>query len=544
MLAGWLTGLGVFAIAVHWLSWITPIGYVAAVLYLSGYWLLAAWWLRGAFRRGVRLWWALPVTWVALEYVRAYVISGFPWFFLGHTQYVYPRLIQVADVTGAYGVSFFVAMVNGLAIDLLARPAPASDRPGWVGKAVTAVRAGWAGLAATVLVGGALLAYGTFRLAEHERRTTPGLTIAVVQGAFPISLGGRSSGEDMFDFHVARSRQLPLDQLDVLVWPETVLPWRFDEDWQGWDEATLARQPDLNAGMRRYMAQMRRQQLQLADLLGSTGTPLLAGGMTLHPGSSAAEPRQCNSTLLLRAAGGRLKPIDKESKYDKMHCVPFSEYVPFREGWPWLHRVLRAFVPPSMPQVTPGRRVTRFSAGRGKAGFSVATPICYEGTFARVCRAMCYERPGGGAGPLPWVDTLTGRGRPAKKVVCLINMSNDGWFIMPWGGQRASSELDQHWVPYVFRAIENRVPVARAVNTGISGFIDSCGRTRGQVAEPGTGRRKMVTGTAVRQILVDRRVSVYSSIGDLGAQVCLAIGVIGLLLRWRARRLSARRTAA
>ncbi len=548
MLAGWLTGLAVFAIAVHWLTWITPVGYIAAVLYLSTYWLAAAWLLRGAFRRGRPLWWTLPVAWVALEYLRAHVISGFPWFYLGHTQYANVRLIQVADLAGVYGVSFFVVMVAGLAIDLLARPLGPATRPGPIGMIARLLRVRPVGIVVTLLTAAGMLIYGSFRLSEYENCTRAGLRIAVVQGAFPISLGGRSSGEDMFDFHMDRSGELPLEELDLLVWPETVLPWRFDEDWAGYDEAELIKQTDLSDDARGHIRRLRRQQRELAALLAPADTALLAGGMTVRFVGASGEMEQANSTLLLAPAGaGRLRPIDAERKYDKMHCVPFSEYVPFKKSWPWFHRLLRAFVPESMPQVTAGESVTRFRVGRGRARWSVATPICYEGTFARVCRAMCYQRPGGRSAAPVWLDTLTGAGRPVKVVDCLVNMSNDGWFIAPWGEQEerwASSELDQHLVQYVFRAIENRVPVARAVNTGVSGFIDSCGRIRRVVSDPATGRRKMIAGTATRQVLVDDRVTLYSSIGDLGAQVCLLVVVVGLLVRWWARRNSTKRATA
>ena len=84
----------------------------------------------------------LPVVWVALEYVRAYVLSGFPWFYLAQTQYRQVRLIQIADLTGQYGVSFAVAMVNGALADILAGPLFARRRGGAAIRAAPSGRRG------------------------------------------------------------------------------------------------------------------------------------------------------------------------------------------------------------------------------------------------------------------------------------------------------------------------------------------------------------------------------------------------------------------
>ncbi|MFW6065489.1 MAG: hypothetical protein ACOC9S_01585, partial [Planctomycetota bacterium] len=88
-----LAGALFWAANLYWLWWITLAGYAALVVYLTVYWLVAAMLLRGAVKRGWYAWMVLPVVWVALEYARAYVISGFPWFFLGHSQYAQTRLI-------------------------------------------------------------------------------------------------------------------------------------------------------------------------------------------------------------------------------------------------------------------------------------------------------------------------------------------------------------------------------------------------------------------------------------------------------------------
>ena len=121
-----------------------------------------------------------------------------------------------------------------------------------------------------------------------------------------------------------------------------------------------------------------------------------------------------------------------------------------------------------------------------------------------------------------------------KRADLIANLSNDGWFVY---GDAGSTEHAQHLSHYCFRAVENRVPVVRAVNTGISAHVDSNGRVLAVVAHG--GRRKMVGGTLLAQTLVDRRVSPYSRFGDVFARaVCVvaAAGVVAGLLRRRTRK--------
>jgi len=108
-------------------------------------------------------------------------------------------------------------------------------------------------------------------------------------------------------------------------------------------------------------------------------------------------------------------------EYDKVHLVPFSEYVPFKRSWPWLNRLLRLPVPDVMDQLEPGTRLDAYELKRGGKSWRIATPICYEGVFDRVCREMVV--------------------RDGKKAVdILANISNDGWFVWPfWAAARATS---------------------------------------------------------------------------------------------------------
>jgi apolipoprotein N-acyltransferase len=133
--------------------------------------------------------------------------------------------------------------------------------------------------------------------------------------------------------------------------------------------------------------------------------------------------------------------------------------------------------------------------------YSFATPICFEDTMPGPARAM--------------VKAGNGRG----KADFLVSVSNDGWFH--W------VQLDQHLQATQLRAVEERVWIARSVNTGDSGFVDSCGRVVGLV-RGADGRSAGAVGTLAMEVGVDSRVTVYSVVGDLLPVVCGVAGVLGL----------------
>jgi len=515
-----LGGLVFWAANLYWLWWITLLGYAAAVVYLTVYWLVAALIVRAAARRGWPMWIVLPVVWVALEFARDYVISGFPWFFLAHSQYARTRLIQLADLTGQYGVSFLVAMVNGALADLIAfrwwargQMPPRRRRVVLAGPVVAAVAVA------------AALGYGSWRLAQNA--THPGPVIGIVQQAFPITLFGRdASPEEIFDRHLRETRRLIGAGCDLVLWPETMLPGGMNREFLALEDASLSEKG------RKLLSQLRGQAEQLGQLSTQLDCPILAGGAAIHrnPDTSLEDDRWLlkNSTLWFDRSP---RP---SAEYSKMHLVPFSEYVPFKSSWPWLHRLLRRFVPPVMEQLEPGDRPVAFELSRGGKSWALASPICYEGTFADVCRKLVM------------------RGRQ-KAVHILANLSNDGWFVwrLGQGPYHGSTEHSQHMVQYCFRAVETRTPVVRAVNTGISASIDSKGRIAAVLTQQGSAA--LACGTLVLdgamgedgriaaghgpKVLVDDRITVYSLAGDAFAWgICAAAAVLCVGLVGRGRR--------
>ena len=197
-------------------------------------------------------------------------------------------------------------------------------------------------------------------------------------------------------------------------------------------------------------------------------------------------------------------------RYDKVHCVYFGEVIPFRYG---RLRFLYLWLEPLMPftthgdeySLTPGSRFEVFAmTPRSDPGrtYRFGVPICYEDVMPYVSRRFV-------------IDPETGE----KRLDFLLNISNDGWFVH-------SNELPQHLAICAFRAVENRVGIARAVNTGISGFIDPDGRIHDVVEVNGVAHGVGIRGYSVSTVQVDRRRSVYSWMGDKFAFVCAVVGLL------------------
>lgn len=548
-------GIVFWAANLYWLWWITLEGYAALVVYLSLYWAAATVLLRWARRRNMPLWLMLPLAWVSLEWARSYIISGFPWFYLGHTQYAQTPLIQIADMAGQYGVSFVVAMVNGLIADgvMAARtwtqPATAKTKTG-TDPEQTALGFSprfhssrfrvLSGAVACIVAMSGLLGYGFWRMSQPT--TTPGPVLGVVQQAYPIALGRKSDPQDaVLKRHLDSSRSFLGQGCDLVIWPESMLPAYVNAESLGLDLRTLSgvelrslayklsHEPEVwdpaavtNEWLRDRLELAsefgKRQEYAgaVARLTRQLQCPLLAGAPALHRNGHPIDDRDLwvtwNSALWFDQSDHNL------AEYAKVHLVPFSEYVPFGESWPGLHRLLRSFVPEVMSQLEPGPGFRTFRLERGGRSWGVASPICYEGTFDRVCRKMIVQ--------------------DGKKVADLMaNLSNDGWFVWKWLDGRGSNEQSQHLLQYCFRAVENRVPVVRAVNTGISASIDSNGRILSVIEQ--NGKREMVTGAMLLkdnaqappevqigpQVLVDSRLTLYSLYGDVVPMMICAAAI-------------------
>jgi len=535
----WLLGLAFYLANLYWLAPVTPAGYATLCFYLAWHFVLSGLIIRTLwYRHAWPLTWVLPVVWVAQEYLRALLLTGFPWFFLAHTQHRHLALIQVSDLVGAYGVSFLVAWVNGFLCDLLLR-----WRPRRQSARVWLTFLMWR-LVPTVLLLGGSLGYGRYRLSQPLQ---PGPILTVIQDAIPQYVKEYAAADrTIFTRHENLTRQALAATVkpDLVVWPETMVPAPLNTEFlnlrvSGYDLQTF--KPWVRA---RYFDRRLRNLTRLGpaplDLTrldpALPGSPRAAtdsapSGVALLVGAPSVEmavydgelrpARRANSALLY-LPGGRRFP----ERYDKMHLVPFGEVVPFKKSWPWLYRLLNRLTPYDYEySLDAGENPTvfRFPDRRGRR-WRFAVAICYEDVMPQVPRRLAVA---GGA----------------KRIDFLLNISNDGWFV---SGKldadiKPTSELIQHLVICRFRAVENRLGIARAVNTGVSAFIQPDGRLQGPglagTLDPDPGRRPGRVGFLTDRIYLDERVTLYSRIGDVFAFVCtlLALTMLGVGIFPKAR---------
>jgi len=361
-----VAAFGLFLALLHWLRFVTVAGWFALAFYCALYWPLAACLLKRFQKAGLHYTFTLPLLLAALEFIRARFLTGFPFLLIAHTQYDFLPLIQVTDITGAYGVTFLLAMVNGLVADVIS-----------VGlRNRRTVR--------RIIVAGALLSlaliYGAAKLAAYEMtpldldERTPSRRILLVQGNVPIDLKHSDSQEQILA-NLARHARLSLaavgKNVDLIIWPETMLPAQLNLAWD--DEILLraAAKPDLA----RFLELLKASRDTLESTLAETGSYMLIGSETLTLGE---QPKRCNSAYLLSPEGNIL------GRYDKIHLVVFGEYTPFEKTFPFLKKLR----PPQMGESLSAGKTRRLfelpKNGEPPAEFGVT--ICYEDSVAGLFR--------------------------------------------------------------------------------------------------------------------------------------------------------------
>ncbi len=527
--AAWAGGLAFFAMNLYWLTPFSGAGFVALSVYLGLTWAAVAWGVRTLTRAtGVPLTLAAPVVWIALEWVRARLLTGLPWLMAGHTQYENLVLIQTADVLGAYGPGCLVLMTAGFVADLLTRPLvrPATEGRG---ARLHPVRLAMAGLVAAAWVG--TVGYGVWRLGQ-DLGTDRTVTLASVQTAVPqeIKLAARHQealkAERQMMRDLVRLTRLALAEADerglepdLVAWPETLVPGFLNAEFLTDDFEPVSGYAELVADLRFRQLRYRTYWDAVQSVAREGGVPVLFGANTaevlgiqrLPDGRYTVRLERANEALLVTPDTPRYQA---ENRYAKVHLVPFGEYVPLRQSWPWLHGLLHRMTPyyPIEYSLRPGDPPQPvFEVAEGLR-FQAA--ICFEDAFARRIRRI-----------------VSPDGR-AKAVDLVVNISNDGWFA-------GTTEHAQHLNLCVFRAVENRVPILRSVNTGTSALIDARGRILHAVADA-EGRRRNVEGFLVGRVGLDDRVAPYTRVGDLFAEVCvlaaLAGGLVAIVKHIRTRK--------
>ena len=456
---GLVSGLVSFGIIIWWvkISMATYGGLPASLawlitavlaLYLALYPALFAFFMVRIHAGGTILTFLLAAPlWVSLELLRAYFMTGFPWALLGYSQYRYLHVIQIADLAGVYGVSFFIVFVNAAIWHFFRFPK----------------KAPYALVVSVSLVAALVWGYGYLRLSEVPKETAgEARAVGIVQGNVDQSVKWspkwrRSILEKMGKLTKELRGRFPEKESSappLIVWPEAAAPLVYKR----------------HASERKFLLRTAKDAKSYL-LFGVIGKRDVKQG-----------PKLTNSAYLLDPDGEEI------GRYDKMHLLPFGEYVPLAKLLFFVKKlvpVIGAFRPGDKPEI--------FDAEDAKFGVL----ICFEVIFPRVVRRMANAQ-------------------------FLVNITNDAWF-----GETAASE--QHLSMVAFRAVEFRMPIVRSANTGISSLIEPTGaiRVRSPLFE------EWIYADAVS--LKKDGPSVYARIGDMFAYICAFFSVAAVLL-FRSRR--------
>ncbi|MBA4397382.1 MAG: apolipoprotein N-acyltransferase [Syntrophus sp. (in: bacteria)] len=456
-LAGFLTGLTAYIGIIYWIAYVVvlygylplPVG-IALMLLLSAYLALyVAVFAAGVVyfhARGVSPILAAPLLWTSLEYAKSHLLTGFPWENLGYSQYLFAPLIQVADITGVFGISFAIVFVNVVIFDVLDAWQSRTDRKRRRRRITAEVIAGC--LILLILVG-----YGIFRIRDVETSIdqSPQMPISLIQGNIDQSIKWRPEFQrETIRIYTNLTRQAAPGGNGLIVWPETATPFFFQE------------QDDMHR--------------EVAALPRLTGDWLLFGSPSYQ--RDGVDMIFSNSAFLL-SPDGRIA-----GRYDKVHLVPYGEYVPLRRFFPFINKLVVGI---GDFRSGPGyKSLIMHASGRPQ---KLGVMICYEGILPEAGRA--YRQQGAGL---------------------LVNITNDAWF-------GNTSAPYQHLSMTTFRSVENRLYLVRAANTGISAIIDPAGRIKARSA---LFEKARITGM-IR--FMDRN-TFYSTYGDVFVYGC----ILGLIL--------------
>ncbi len=398
-------------------------------------------------RRGIRGTIIAPLLWVSLDYVKGHLFSGFPWEDLAYSQHGYLPMIQVGDITGIYGITFLIVLLNCIVYDCISGSffSSGTEKKRFLSEIVIGV-----GLLSLVF------GYGIYRINDLKNtvKHLDSIDVSLIQGNIDQSVKwSQEYQSDTMNIYRDMSADASKSGASLIVWPETAVPFCF----QNYED----RSRDVINTARKAKSWL---------LFGSLGYVKEEGEISF-----------CNSAYLISPEGA------VSGRYDKVHLVPFGEYVPLRDILFFIDKLVEG-----AGDFTPGGEITPFSMGDRKIGIL----ICYEGIFPEISREYCL-----------------------KGANLLVNITNDAWY-------GNTSAPYQHLTMAAFRAIENRRYLIRAANTGISAIVDPTGKI---VYRTDLFKRTALCGP----VKFTRQNTFYSKYGNLFACSCIVFLLIGFLISLR-----------
>jgi apolipoprotein N-acyltransferase len=403
-----------------------------------------------------------PILWTALELAAARITSV-PWDQLGYSQVDNALVNQLAPWTGVYGISFVLVASNALIASGLL-----------LDRRSLRLTSG--------IAGAVLLMCGTAGIYLAPPKPAPTASAVLVQPNLDVAEDNLWSGAGEWDSHIAGFKHLADEQCGAYIAgiPQTGAPageivcppYATHPDLVVWPEAPAP-----------FFEDDARFQQALVAIARSTGSPLVVGNIGMSFSEDEQRWRDYNSALVVSADGARV------GRYDKIHLVPFGEYIPFKRLLFFARKLTG--------------RVSEFARGDDRKVFRLnghryGVFICYEAVFA---------------------DEVRQFSQLGAEV--LVNISDDGWYgdtSAPW----------QHLNMARMRAIENRRWLLRDTNNGVTAVIDPYGRVRQSIPRHQAGALAAAYGFR-------DDITFYTAHGDVFAWLCaaLAFGIVG----WSGRKL-------
>ncbi len=449
---GWWFGFGFFFGGLFWIGeaflveadqfgWLLPFAVTLLPAGLALFYAAASAVTHALWRPGVAGLLVMAVAFSSAEWLRGHVLTGFPWNVLGYALTSPLVLMQSAAVVGIYGLTLLAVVIFTAPLVL------ATKHPQGHAAPVHAFR----GVAISAGMLACLLAYGNYRLSSVALIERPDFKVRIVQ---PSVLQREKwlpeKQREIFETHLGMSRKKPdgtidnLEGVSIVVWPEAAMPFRpLDEP----------------------------KALAVIGELLPPGTHLYAGGLRLEQDPAKSDgtqgARRAYNSLIAFGSDGEARAV-----YDKIHLVPFGEYLPFQPlleaiGFRQLTKLRGGFADGAQP-----RPLIGIADGPAILGL-----ICYEAIFPAA--------------------VIQGRERPDL----IVNVTNDGWFGNTTGPR-------QHLHQARVRAVEEGVAIARAANNGISALIDPVGRV---TASLGLDEKGVIDGPIAGRLTPP----IYARFGDL-----------------------------
>jgi len=478
-LLSYVCGFLFFSLSMYWLVNVTVTGWIILSLYqglyfgIFGLFFNKRFMLHASRFAGYLI---LPSAWCILEYIRSHIGGGIGWNLLAYSQYENLPIIQISDITGAYGVSFLIILVNFAVFTVVKMGIRCQEKNNsFFVKSNLSFKEEikvhpFAQTLAVFLIVISILIYGQVRIGKLADNTAPVKTIKV--SVIQANIKQLYKWDSAYRHYIlSQYKKLTInaadDKPDVIIWPETSIP--------GY--------PNRDERLMEYVELLAKQ----------INIPILAGA-PLIAAENSRDAGDYNSALLFSRKGILV------SRYNKLHLVLFGEFIPLSRYFPWLYDVL-----PFTGRFISGSEHTVFQLPL-KRSPPFSTLICFEDIFPGLVRQFV-----------------------KRGANLMVNMTNDAWF-------GKSCAAYQHASNSVFRAVENKRPFVRSANTGLSCFINRVGMIYARVEF--RGKDIFVPGYKTSLVVTypDSLFTFYTRFGDMFTLVCFLIVAVFLIDYMRLRK--------